>query len=822
MFSSNSESNNKNRRKSFFLFGSGQATPKALASTPSSSNNHNKVSNIPSEKQNPFRASSSKLPRNNKNPFIPEHNVEGPAKCRDRPLPESPDPEPSHPVTVNRQPEYIPILVHAPSSTSKRTISSLRRRPPPPIDIEAIETFRNTPPLQVAGNEKDLSSAEGTLKSPSFSPSGTPVALSGDLAASQHRRQRSEAEKLVEDLDGYIKEHRELSQSPHKNQEVNDISSDKSRISVAQDLESNIASESSTSEKSSIDLDSPLESPYMYVGPLVLANDNLNRVSTDDRPLTCKKKSDAMPDFDADNDRFSFTTSLNDKSVKSIQQVAVYDSTGAAPVITNYSYEYKTVGCDDNNDEYDSSENEGPSYQFSRREYTDNEIPTSFKEDQLLYTDQREEQNEVQNISARSEQSARRKFRVVNEDRPSFYLNAADSKTISNTTTTTEGEDEDEEENAEEDDREEEYVDADEKLSASLDTGPLEPKSQKNEFSSSAAFSDLAGSILRSSASEDVVLETRNMALLQERSNFVQQEPNGSTDRSHIVDNLAVSSHPSLKSNESTNTSNSTSPKPDKMVRLVSSYVEELRLKYYTTSNFLQAPPNLPISLKQKNNLIQPKNIKVRIRTSSKQIGIKHGGAKQKLLTLETTKEEENGNDSVKFVGSRSKINVDHTKEFHNLLNKGGINKQLNLSPSQELQGEDDDITYSNSPGDGANGDYYLDDIPGDDAYDSDDAMAPLRETRESQISRRVSRSNTVVSYFTKNQQRLRSGTLENSYAYLQGLPNDISIEDYRNEDLSGRVARSDSVGSDTSNMLDPVYSYGNALHVANPDTDSE
>lgn len=91
----------------------------------------------------------------------------------------------------------------------------------------------------------------------------------------------------------------------------------------------------------------------------------------------------------------------------------------------------------------------------------------------------------------------------------------------------------------------------------------------------------------------------------------------------------------------------------------------------------------MPVALKQKNNLIQPKNIKVKLRTSSKQIGIKHGKVKQKLLALETRNEESDGT----ATGLKNKINVDHTKEFHKLLGKenetGSISKKKALTQNK-------------------------------------------------------------------------------------------------------------------------------------------
>lgn len=117
-----------------------------------------------------------------------------------------------------------------------------------------------------------------------------------------------------------------------------------------------------------------------------------------------------------------------------------------------------------------------------------------------------------------------------------------------------------------------------------------------------------------------------------------------------------------------------------------------------------------------------------------------------------------------------------------------------------------------------------MNEIPGDDAYDSDDAMAPLRETGGARSLRGPTRSNTVVSYYTKNQNRFRSGTLDNGYAYLQDLPANINIKDYEDNVSVANSAIEESIISDDSSSLEQTFPYnrGPGLHLANPDTNSD
>ncbi|CEP62033.1 uncharacterized protein LALA0_S04e06216g [Lachancea lanzarotensis] len=271
----------------------------------------------------------------------------------------------------------------------------------------------------------------------------------------------------------------------------------------------------------------------------------------------------------------------------------------------------------------------------------------------------------------------------------------------------------------------------------------------------------------------------------------------------------------------------------DKSVKLVSGYVEELRLKYFPTSNSLQPPPNLPFVLKTKNSLEQPQNIKVKIRTSSKQIGIKHGKAKQKLLSLETAKEEEETDSAMNLHGKDLSVSteVDHTQEFHDLLNKSTSGANLLYEGSQAFNGENE------NPYDAESDDLYLRNIPGDEAYDSDDVMAPLRDRGEhsgplrfanvheggrNQVGRangRVNRSDTVTSYYTRqNINRARSGTLDTNYVNTVHKGLDRTLRDQ----IGAENSSDDELSVQTSNPAYLQSTFNGGLRVTNQDPGSD
>ncbi|CAR23507.1 uncharacterized protein KLTH0E10758g [Lachancea thermotolerans CBS 6340] len=308
-----------------------------------------------------------------------------------------------------------------------------------------------------------------------------------------------------------------------------------------------------------------------------------------------------------------------------------------------------------------------------------------------------------------------------------------------------------------------------------------------------------------------------------------------STPRSNSGDDInlgsaeSASSTPTRTHNDNSAAFNSGTPTrtgTEKSVRLVSSYVEELRLKYFPTSNTLQPPPDLPFSLKTKNNLEQPQNIKVRIRTSSRQIGIKHGKAKQKLLSLETAKEEDSSVHGGLLADDDQQIStkVDHTREFRNLLgkNNGEPNQQGHVGASSESDDEE----------------LYLQNIPGDEAYDSDDVMAPLREKRghsgitfdedaqatglNSGNNGRVGRSDTVTSYFTRKTNRRRTGTLDMDYNYIPPIKNPSETEGALSrqyaEHNSDDGSSDDALSVQTSNSAYYKHVYNGGLHITNKD----
>ena len=213
------------------------------------------------------------------------------------------------------------------------------------------------------------------------------------------------------------------------------------------------------------------------------------------------------------------------------------------------------------------------------------------------------------------DEQGKRNFRIVNEEKPNFYFN--DSTT-------------DEDNNS--------------KIN--------------NEFNST---NNLMARSITSSLNEVNVYQNQNQnQSLSSDVNLLSNQPSTEESGNSLIspDELKSVNNEIEDAVMGKTSSTNSIEKPatlDKNVRLISSYVEELRLLYYPTSNSLQLPPDLPYALKNKNALEQPQNIKVTIRTSTRQVGIKHGKAKQKLLSLETTKEEEyraSFDEIVKEVGS--------------------------------------------------------------------------------------------------------------------------------------------------------------------------
>ncbi|AQZ12255.1 YDR239C [Zygosaccharomyces parabailii] len=737
---------------------------------------------------------------------------------------------------------------------------SVGRRPPPPVELSVIKSSIKILPQNIE-EECDANRAdEESVTALDYVERGVPLltlksnhelnqieeAVETEEACNprQHRRQRSEAEKLVDDLDDFIKEHSEVHDSPPSPGREIQEELDR-RLALQNVLDTEFM------DHLDFNSDDAIDSPLTFVGPLKLPdvsasgppatepattktsifetsltsspplhapsstpllNSAPDSVSGAVPPASLEKKSGTSVICNEQNDTFSFTNSLNDESVKSVQQVALSETAGAAPIVSNLSC-HNSVDFSVRPGEIVHLNQKGleipplmnkDSLQRTETDSTECTTNPFFQKSQIVdldlnvlakATDSEEAISKVFDDDTKAdsltteEHPPRRKFRVVNEDRPTFYMNGLD--------------------------------DSIPQFSKDKDAYYFDDTATHSSFRSHESASSKGFSVSGSEKSIPYTCGFNNQSTESTspsagmRSAFVSLD---SVSENEIAKNMvnssktkegtipaaqiSLSNHQSVRSvrsNNSSTTVSSNSPKSDKTVRLVSSYVEELRLKYDRTSNFLQAPPNLPVTLKQKNNLIQPKNIKVKIRTSSKQIGIKHGRAKQKLLTLETA--EEDGDGSMKILSHKNKINVDHTKEFHNLLHSRG-------SPSKRIEQEKSPSKSKNDE------EEFLNDIPGDDAYDSDDAMAPLREKRHT-TDTVVTRSSTVKSYFTKQQEKLQS---VNEGAQLNKLPTNINIQDYL--DNEPKIRKKSTQSGDSG--LEAVYSYGQGLRVANPDSESD
>lgn len=652
------------------------------------------------------------------------------------------------------------------SANSNAHFSKIKRSrpPPPPMDMKSITTSisNNTTKEEIESNNDSERDS---------------IAISS--THNQHRRQRSEAEKLVDDIENYINEHKvssgsSLSLDTSENSDTK-ASQDKLPVDVMEaPILRNVSAESSLS----------------YVKPLIVDNEEVSKASNGNLV-----QSDHLKEFssnlDDGDDKFSFSTSASGKSTKSLQQVSKDESSGFKAAHFDFAYKSNEhLGSDGSiasarkplriTNEIDSgSSNEDDDDGLQEKGFVDSESKAfiNYASDQgsSIKNDVSTQEPELP--------SHRRIFRVVNEDRPSFYLNS-----VNDTGSLTD--------------------------KHSFDTASSGEYDAKSNFSSQSGLSISKGSKSTVLAALDSNGNTKSSNKTSELNslNSISESlvPAAHSFNEHTVTIPAtvdlpnpVHDAPSERSVKCSPLTSVVSNKSEKSVPLVSSYVEELRLKYYKTSNFLQAPPNLPVALKQKNNLIQPKNIKVKLRTSSKQIGIKHGKVKQKLLALETGNEESDGT----ATGLKNKINVDHTKEFHKLLGKENETGSISKKEGTDAEQAED----------------YLKDIPGDEAYNSDDIMAPLREKRGQNGSvDSVSRSNTVVSYYTRSQNRMRSGTLDNDYVNRQKLPTHISLQDYRDANARSNISRQGSVSTTNSDVVDLSYSLGHGLRVANPDSDPE
>lgn len=763
---------NSSRRKSFFFFGS-----------------NNEPVPSPSNGQRFLTTSVSKRPPETKS-SKQKSNVRNPIRSLDmKPLKQNKVKDSSPTMgSLNTSSKDIQRVETTPDNqltnqkfnniyqNDVRKVSGMRRPPPPAVDMSLLNS--PTPASSVKNDttfkQDDTISSEVVIVIPTVTP------FDNNTEIHKHRRQRSEAEKLVDDIDLYITEHQKsVSPAPL----ISELQ-DEEDSNIGSPIESLKLCTTATSGTSgtSVEYGGYVDSAS-EVNPLVTSHYASKDIHSG---LSISKgETNYITDVTSVSDGFSFSNTVDGNSVHSIQQVRINDDGDTVPVITSHGYTTynKSDEGDDNvyNDDvynydnnyigysnYENFRNANPDY--------DNDIikintTTSNEQKSIDYSEEHLKKYIVdnsQNFTGHEVSlSGTNSFGIVGDGNAKFFLGTGHNSASSSTN--------------------EEYT-TNSSLTNKFHDGIMQPEnfctSQSNSLTNDIKWSknhiDLDSIAISSVGCDDGPPQSRES--IESINSFIK--PTASN-----ISNSDLSATVS-------------SPRRDTNVSMVSSYVEELRLKYYTTSNFLEAPPNLPLALKQKNNLVQSRNVKVTIRTSSKQIGIKHGRVKQKLLALETTNEEGTGSDSIEFVKNKNKI-VDHTKEFHELMNrKDEVNNKI----------EGDDL------------DSYLNDIPGDDAYNSDDAMAPLRETDDQKNT--LTRNNTNVSYYTKNKRRLRSGTLDNSYAYLQKLPSKISIKAYQNAEEKEQmtemgVEESRSIGDDNY-TTDNEFEYKKGLHIVNPDSGSE
>lgn len=846
MFSSGS---NKSKRRSFFFFGSSEPEPSTTSTKsvktsilvkpkksvttkveekPKKSHHHHSRSNVKSKKiggpldkkplnnsnpsleptvrddslpsnvhcQSPemFTPKSSSvqsLPKENKEPFItgiPLSATESNQRKPSRPPPPSIDPvvlqrsitgTRSNTTTpeINESPSIVEDA-HMTSSVSSKTIEEV----PVSSPIHQQSTQDISPNNSVKQDDRELTSQFQEPQIANFeSKEFVPLISENPQMIQQHRRHRSEAEKLVDDIDVYLKEHKKSNSisviPPFAKNDNFELDEKVKNLKLDTNIEM-------------IETDISLESPLIYVSPLDVARNNGNNLPSN---FDENEREPLYSNFEGTNSEFSFTGSFNNNSISDMQQNESNNMVSTFQITPDHSKETMCHSSDDTHS-YKSNSTESVSIHHDDGQPNKNSQYDVHSENlhnsqnsnsgiQDYYNGHGTETNrhfspDIYSGKFNSDfevDEPKKTLRVVNEINPNFYLDEGD--------------------NSSSDDASNDTPITNANFSHHNQDNPY-----KGDVSSTRDIDDLRAGYINTpldrnrpslSGNGSYISEDITLSDLQKKSH----PPAGLEERGTPSSPSALSAKGSTTTSTSTNSS-----KPDKNVRLVSSYVEELRLKYLTTSNFLQAPPNLPISLKQKSNLILPKTMKVRIKTNSKQVGIKHGKAKQKLLALETTNEETDESDDTKFMGIKSKINVDHTREFHNLFQKKGTNG---------IHGEENDKESVKLEED------YLKDIPGDDAYDSDDMMAPLRLDNKNLDEGTVTRSGTTVSYYTKNKERLRSGTLDHGYDYLQKLPTDINIEDYE-DTTNNKVTDTGSISSKESGYYESKYQ----LHVANPDSD--
>ena len=781
MFSSGS--GGKEKRKSFFLFGSDSkaSTTKTSQShktpvTHTRSSDHTSVRKIRSTSTTSQQGKDST--RTTHGPHSSSH-ITTPTHHADRQSSQQ-----QHPTTTN---------VSVNNTTKQR--ERIKRPPPPVIDMEGIRlstervpsgsmspTLFNVTPQHTRERDikiptENILSKETMLNehhSERSSIQQSPHTPNVTNAASiyQHRRERSKAEELVDDIDIYLKNYKETTNSPSpypQNETVDEneasIVSDMANLSAEQPMVIQIPSNDTTEEVSPLDFNGNLNN-------IPKLGDSSSESSVEELygPIVNNDET-TDSEIEGEKDNFSFTGS-DDLKTKEENQVSEQPLVHSDVSTNSVSEDFKRKNTNPFFIQTDSDSVNEPSNLRIANTGPSSPVSSVTTDEYVIDYGANAQKTGGHDNEGSVDLEPRRHFRVVNEDRATFYA----------------------------------PFDEDSDSSYSSMRKPTESRNSLEETYATPMESP-DGSLIGASVNETV---DSRFTSSSDIVSFDYQVPNGnqsihvnpivSQDGLNSINDTSIIKSPTTPSSKSTRSETSVtakSLKAEKPSRLVSSYVEELRLKYCKTSNFLEAPPNLPASLKQKNNLIQPKNIRVAIRTSSKQVGIKHGRVKQKLLTLETN------TDDNKSLGSSNISSIDHTKEFHKLLGK-----------EDALQEEDEN-----------NSEEYLNEIPGDEAYDSEDCMAPLREKRGATSNNNVTRSNTTASYYTRLQNRPRSGTVDRMKSYNYKLPTNI-LDDYNKsqekengENTTKRTASTKSYGS---TAFADNYLNDGGLFVANPESDDD
>ena len=608
------------------------------------------------------------------------------------------------------------------------------------------------------------------------------------VVGKNHRTQKSEAEKLVNDIETYIKEYQEESSNindfqydegsdnKETNQDYRDIYSN-----CDKDLqdELNIEPVMTNFDHLHISEHSSLANPISNVSPLNVVTDSDVTTTSLKNSLTIKNvttnglsSSNYLDGFNSDSsfsnslpleneieDEFSYQENTNlNSAIRDNSYNPFFNTT--APSTSSIHISHNNIS---NGSESDVSMRDSLSYVKTNSSDNYNNGQQIQNEDYTII-------HPSNNTIFQSEEP-QRKLRVANEDHSIFFIKD-DASTTDNDTDTIQ----------------------------STDTGNKNGKNYTNIGSEEGAISTIDS---HHSINDLLGTHTLSNELSSFRSNSSCINSPILANKSNVKSEISTINSGAKSINGGQSFSEHSSRSTEHTSKLVSSYVEELRLKYFPTSNFLEAPPNLPLALKQKNNLIQPKNIKVKIRTSTKQVGIKHGKVKQKLLSLETAIED---NKNISNNRERNSTFVDHTKEFHKFFSK----------ENEQAENHNDKDKLFDSDSD------YLNDIPGDEAYNSDDILAPLREKKGSSNS--VSRSGTVISYYTRSKNNILKQMSD-----IPDLPSNISINNnqsgispQKTSSFKNGRTRSESIASISTQFLTNKLSGSMGLHVTNPDSDSD